>query len=114
MITNHETASDVGKALRKQIVPMMKSKGFDLRVTTSKKSYYHDGNINVSISKVPTNFPVWVDEYSKWSVTPNAERLLNTINERINTISVNLDLDVSINYDRKISYIEYEEIKNEN
>tara|TARA_R100000995_G_C3388047_1_gene79148 strand:- start:148 stop:492 length:345 start_codon:yes stop_codon:yes gene_type:complete len=113
MTNDFETAADVGKHFRKQIVPMMKSKGFNLKVTTSKKSYYHDGNINVSISKVPTNFPVWIDEYSKWSVTPNAERLINTISNRIKTISELLDLDVTINYDRNIPYIEYEEIKDE-
>jgi|TARA_B100001758_G_C18023941_1_gene409526 hypothetical protein len=113
MTNDFETAADVGKDFRKQIVPMMKSKGFNLKVTTSKKSYYHDGNINVSISKVPTNFPVWVDEYSKWSVTPNAERLINTISNRIKTISEHLDLDVTINYDRNIPYVEYEEIKDE-
>ena len=113
MTNDFETAADVGKDFRKQIVPMMKSKGFNLKVTTSKKSYYHDGNINVSISKVPTNFPVWVDEYSKWSVTPKAERLINTISNRIKTISELLDLDVTINYDRNIPYIEYEEIKDE-
>jgi len=78
-----KTAADVGKGLRKQIVPMMKSKGFNLRVTTSKESYYHDGNVRVQITKVPTNFPIWIDEYSKWRVTPNAERLVQTIKERI-------------------------------
>ena len=81
-----KTAADVGKGLRKQIVPMMKSKGFNLRVTTSKESYYHDGNVRVQITKVPTNFPVWIDEYSKWRVTPNAERLVQTIKERIGVL----------------------------
>ena len=114
MTNNYETAADVGKGLRKQIVPLMKSKGFNLRVTTSKQSYYHDGNISIKILKVPTNFPVWVDEYSKWSVTPNAKRLLSTIKERVKILSENLDLDVSVDYERKIPYIAYEENENEN
>jgi|TARA_B100001094_G_scaffold100824_1_gene97004 hypothetical protein len=109
-----ETAADVGKDLRKQIVPLMKSKGFNLRVTTSKQSYYHDGNVNVKITKVPTNFPVWIDEYSKWRVTPNAERLVLTLKERIKSIVDQLDIDVSVDFDRKVPFIEYEENKNEN
>tara|TARA_Y100000992_G_C21211595_1_gene465748 strand:- start:759 stop:1115 length:357 start_codon:yes stop_codon:yes gene_type:complete len=104
-----KTAADVGKGLRKQIVPMMKSKGFNLRVTTSKESYYHDGNVRVQITKVPTNFPVWIDEYSKWRVTPNAERLVQTIKERIGVLVEQLDIDVSVDYDKKIPFIEYEE-----
>ena len=114
MTNNNETAADVGKDLRKQIVPMMKSKGFNLRVTTNKRSYYHDGGLNVKITKVPTNFPVWVDEYSKWRVTPNAERLVQTIKERIGVLVDQLDIDVSVDYDKKVPFIEYEENKNEN
>jgi len=114
MTNEFETAAELGKSLRKQIVPMMRSKGFNLNVTTTKKSYYHDGTINVKITKVPTNFPVWTDEYSKWGVTSNAERLTGTIRDRIKVLSDQLDVDVSVNYDKRIPFIDYEENENEN
>ena len=109
MKQEYETVKEFAKDYRLEIVPMMKSKGFNLRVTTSKESYYHDGNVRVQITKVPTNFPIWIDEYSKWRVTPNAERLVQTIKERIGVLVEQLDIDVSVDYDKKIPFIEYEE-----
>ena len=115
-----KSAAELGKVFRSEISPMLKSKGFSIRVTTTKKSYYYDGSINVKINKVPTNFPVWVDEYNKYSRTSKANRLLETIQNKINTmISTQnvendkndldgLDIELSIGYDRKIPYIHYE------
>ena len=119
-----DSAAGLGKVFRSEIVPMMKSKGFNLKVATTRKSYYHDGKIDVIINKVPTNFPVWKSEYSRWERTENADRLKNTIKGRIDTIisnnntvlesggDVSLDIDVSVNYGSSIKYIPFEE-KNE-
>tara|TARA_R110001592_G_scaffold5372_1_gene29595 strand:- start:4477 stop:4830 length:354 start_codon:yes stop_codon:yes gene_type:complete len=117
MTTNYETAADVGRDLRKEIVPTMKSKGFNLSISTTKGNYYNDGKISVIVKKVPKNFPVWVDEYSRWQTTINAKRLVETIDKRIDTklrdFSV-LDVDVDVSYDRNIKFIEYEDNTDEN
>ena len=51
-----DSAAGLGKIFRSEVIPMLKSKGFNLKVATTRKSYYHDGKINVTINKVPTNF----------------------------------------------------------
>ena len=116
-----DSAAGLGKVFRSEIIPMLKSKGFNLSVATTRKSYYHDGKINVTINKVPTNFPVWKSEYSRWDRTENANRLTETIKNRIDTLiennnrdmeakdSVVLDIDVEVSYGRDIKYIPYEE-----
>ena len=115
-----DSAAGLGKVFRSEIIPMLKSKGFNLQVATTRKSYYHDGKISVSINKVPTNFPVWKSEYSRWDRTENADRLIQTIKNRIDTLIENnnrdmeakdyagLDIDVSVNYGRDIKFIPYE------
>jgi len=115
-----DSAAGLGKVFRSEIIPMLKSKGFNLQVATTRKSYYHDGKINVTINKVPTNFPVWVSEYSRWERTKNADRLKKTIKDRIDTLiennnrdmeaqdNVGLDIDVSVNYGSSVKYIPYE------
>jgi hypothetical protein len=115
-----KTAAELGREFRSEIIPMLKSKGFDLKIASSRKSYYHDGRLNVSIIKVPTNFPVWTSEYSRWDRTDNADRLLSTIKDRINILISNnnvkletkgdggLDIDVSVNYGSSVKYIPYE------
>ena len=91
-------------------------------IATSRRSYYHDGKLNVSITKVPTNFPVWTSEYSRWDRTDNADRLIATIKDRIKTLISNnnveldskgedgLDVDVEVSYGRDIKFIPYEEM----
>ena len=115
-----DSAAGLGKVFRSEVIPMLKSKGFNLQVATTKNSYYHDGKINVTINKVPTNFPVWKSEYSRWDRTENANRLTQTIKNRIDTLIENnnrdmeakdyagLDIDVSVNYGSNIKYIPYE------
>ena len=116
-----DSAAGLGKVFRSEIIPMLKSKGFNLSVATTRKSYYHDGKINVTINKVPTNFPVWKSQYSRWDRTENANRLTQTIKDRIDTLIENnnrdmeakdytgLDIDVEVSYGRDIKYIPYEE-----
>ena len=116
-----DSAAGLGKVFRSEVIPMLKSKGFNLQVATTKNSYYHDGKINVTINKVPTNFPVWKSEYSRWDRTENADRLTQTIKNRIDTLIENnnrdmeakdytgLDIDVEVSYGRDIKYIPYEE-----
>ena len=116
------SAKELGSVFRSEIIPMLKSKGFNLSVATTRKSYYHDGKINVTINKVPTNFPVWKSEYSRWDRTENANRLTETIKDRIDTLiennnrdmeakdSVVLDIDVEVSYGRDIKFIPYEEM----
>ena len=115
-----DSAAGLGKVFRSDIIPMLKSKGFNLSVATTKNSYYHDGKIDVTINKVPTNFPVWKSEYSRWDRTENANRLTQTIKNRIDTLIENnnrdmeakdytgLDIDVEVSYGRDIKYIPYE------
>ena len=115
-----DSVAGLGKVFRSEIIPMLKSKGFNLQVATTRKSYYHDGKINVTINKVPTNFPVWKSEYSRWDRTENANRLTETIKDRIDTLiennnrdmeakdSVVLDIDVEVSYGRNIKFIPYE------
>ena len=115
-----KTAAELGREFRSEVAPMLKSKGFDLRIATSRRSYYHDGKLNVSIIKVPTNFPVWTSEYSRWDRTDNADRLLSTINDRINILISNnnveldsngddhLDIKVDVEFGHSVKYIPYE------
>ena len=120
-----DSAAGLGKVFRSEIIPMLKSKGFNLKVATSKNSYYSDGKINVTIDKVPTNFPVWKSEYSRWDRTENADRLTETIKNRLSTLidenntllieddKYGLDIDVSVNYGTNIKFIPYEGMDDE-
>ena len=115
-----KSAAELGREFRSEVAPMLKSKGFDLRIATSRRSYYHDGKLNVSIIKVPTNFPVWTSEYSRWDRTDNADRLLSTIKDRINILISNnnvkletkgdggLDIKVDVEFGHSVKYIPYE------
>ena len=116
-----DSAAGLGKVFRSEIIPMLKSKGFNLKVATTRKSYYHDGKINVVVDRVPSNFPVWKSEYSRWEKTDNADRLLSTINNRIkilisnNNVELdakgedNLDVDIDVEFHRNVPYIPYED-----
>tara|TARA_R100000030_G_scaffold50149_1_gene37856 strand:- start:42 stop:413 length:372 start_codon:yes stop_codon:yes gene_type:complete len=115
-----DSAAGLGKVFRSEIIPMLKSKGFNLKVATTKNTYYSDGKINVTIDKVPTNFPVWANQYNRWDRTPNADRLTDTIKNRLKTLisennqllmeddNYGLDIDVEVNWGNNIKYIEYE------
>ena len=115
-----DSAAGLGKVFRSEIIPMLKSKGFNLKVATTKNSYYHDGKINVTIDKVPTNFPVWKSEYSRWDRTDNADRLTQTIKNRLSTLidenntllieddKYGLDIDIEVSYGKDIKFIPYE------
>ena len=115
-----KTTAELGREFRSEVAPMLKSKGFDLRIASSRKSYYHDGKLGVSIIKVPTNFPVWKSQYSRWDRTDNADRLISTIKDRINTLISNnnveldangedgLDVDVEVSYGNTVKFIPYE------
>ena len=114
------TASELGREFRSEIAPMLKSKGFDLKISSSRKSYYHDGKLGVQIIKVPTNFPVWTSEYSRWNRTKNADRLLDTIEDRIKILISNnnveletngddsVDIKVDVEFGNSVKYIPYE------
>jgi len=114
------TASELGREFRSEIAPMLKSKGFDLKISTSRRSYYHDGKLGVQITKVPTNFPVWTSEYSRWDRTKNADRLLATIEDRIQILISNnnvelktegddsVDIKVDVEFGNSVKYIPYE------
>ena len=114
------TASELGREFRSEIAPMLKSKGFDLKISSSRKSYYHDGKLGVQITKVPTNFPVWTSEYSRWNRTKNADRLLDTIEDRIKILISNnnveletkgddsIDIRVNVEFGNSIRFIKYE------
>ena len=115
-----KSAAELGREFRSEVAPMLKSKGFDLRISSSRKSYYHDGKLGVQIIKVPTNFPVWTSEYSRWDRTKNADRLIATIKYRIKTLISNnnveldskgeegLDVDVNVDFGRSVPWMPYE------
>ena len=115
-----DSAAGLGKVFRSEIIPMLKSKGFNLKVATTRKSYYHDGKINVVVDRVPSNFPVWKSEYSRWDRTENADRLTQTIKNRLSTLidenntllieddKYGLDIDISVSYSNDIKFIPYE------
>ena len=121
-----KTAAELGREFRSEIIPMLKSKGFDLKIASSRKSYYHDGKLGVQIIKVPTNFPVWTSEYSRWDRTKNADRLLATIEDRINILISNnnvkletkgdggLDIRVDVEFGQSVKYIPYEKDESDN
>ena len=120
-----DSAAGLGKVFRSEIIPMLKSKGFNLKVASSRKSYYHDGKINVVVDRVPSNFPVWKSEYSRWDRTENANRLTETIKDRLKTlVSENnsilerddkyaLDIDIEVSYGKNIKFIPYEGMDDE-
>ena len=97
----YETIKEFAKDYRTEIIPMMKSKGFTLSINTSKGSYWNDGRMNFQIKKVPSNFYVWTNEYSRYNKTEKSQKLLNTIRDRVrNLIAVTTDgLDVDLNFD---------------
>ena len=115
-----DSAAGLGKVFRSEIIPMLKSKGFNLKVATTRKSYYHDGKINVVVDRVPSNFPVWKSEYSRWDRTENADRLTETIKNRLSTLidenntllveddKYGLDIDIEVSYGKDIKFIPYE------
>ena len=104
----YETVKDFAKDYRKEIIPMLKSKGFTLSVNTSKGSYWNDGRISFVIKKVPNNFYVWTNEYSRYNKTEKSNKLLNTIRDRVrNLIAVTtdgLDVDLNFDYHRNVRY----------
>ena len=104
----YETIKEFAKDYRTEIIPMMKSKGFTLSINTSKGSYWNDGRMNFMIKKVPNNFYVWTNEYSRYNKTEKSQKLLNTIRDRVrNLIAVTtdgLDVDLNFDYHRNVRY----------
>jgi hypothetical protein len=77
------------------------------------------------VDRVPSNFPVWKSEYSRWDRTENANRLTETIKDRLKTlVSENnsllekddqyaLDIDIEVSYGKNIKFIPYEGMDDE-
>ena len=95
----YETVKEFAKDYRTEIIPMLKSKGFTLSISTSKGSYWNDGRMNFQIKKVPSNFYVWTNEYNRYSKTEKSNKLLNTIRDRVSNLLLSTDLDVDTNFD---------------
>ena len=95
----YETVKDFAKDYRTEIIPMLKSKGFTLSINTSKGSYWNDGRMNFQIKKIPSNFYVWTNEYSRYNKTEKSIKLLNTIRDRVRNLLLSTDLDVDTNFD---------------
>jgi len=96
----YETVKDFAKEYRTEIIPMLKSKGFTLSINTSKGSYWNDGRMNFQIKKVPNNFYVWTNEYSKYNKTEKSQKLINAIRDRVKKlVAENTTLDVDLNFD---------------
>jgi len=107
MNKTYETVKEFAKDYRAEVIPMLKSKGFNIKINTSRGSYYQDGRMNFVIKKIPSNFYVWTSEYSRYQKTEKSHKLINAIRDRVkNLISVTTDLDVDLNfdYDKNIRY----------
>ena len=102
----YETVKEFAKDYRTEIVPMLKSKGFTLSISTSKGSYWNDGRMNFQIKKIPSNFYVWTNEYNRYNKTEKSQKLLKVIRDRVNDILIesNLDVDMNFDYDRNVRY----------
>ena len=101
----YNNVKEFARMYRKEILPILKSKGFTVAVKTSKRSYYHDGRVSIMIKSVPSNFDVYDPENSYIrQLTDNAQKLLDTIKERIRTLATAADLDLQIDmmYDGSI------------
>ena len=101
----YNNVKEFARMYRKEILPILKSKGFTVAVKTSKRSYYHDGRVSIMIKSVPSNFDVYDPENSYIrQLTDNAKKLLDTIKERIRTLATAEDLDLQIDmmYDGSI------------
>jgi hypothetical protein len=101
----YNNVKEFARMYRKEILPILKSKGFTVAVKTSKRSYYHDGRVSIMIKSVPSNFDVYDPENSYIrQLTDNAQKLLDTIKERIRTLATAEDLDLEIDtmYDGSI------------
>ena len=95
----YETIKEFAKDYRTEIGPMLKSKGFTLAISTSKGSYWNDGRMNFQIKKIPSNFYVWTNEYSRYNKTEKSIKLLNTIRDRVRNLLLSTDLDIDLNFD---------------
>jgi hypothetical protein len=62
--------------------------------------------MNFVIKNVPNNFYVWTHEYNRYSKTEKSMKLLEVIRDRVNSILVesNLDVDINFDYDRNVRY----------
>ena len=95
----YETVKEFAKDYRTEIIPMLKSKGFTLSISTSKGSYWNDGRMNFQIKKIPSNFYVWTHEYNRYSKTVKSNKLLEVIRDRVRNLLLSTDLDVDLNFD---------------
>ena len=111
MKQEYETVKEFAKDYRLEIVPMMKSKGFGVSISTSKGSYYYDGRLNFQIKKIPKNFYVWTNEYNRYSKTVKSNKLLEVIRDRVRNLiaPTNLDVDLNFDYHKDVRYKEIPE-----
>ena len=101
----YNNVKEFARMYRKEILPILKAKGFTVAVKTSKRSYYHDGRVSIMIKSVPSNFDVYDPENSYIrQLTDNAQKLLDTIKNRIRTLAhaADLDLQIDMMYDGSI------------
>ena len=101
----YNNVKEFARMYRKEVLPILKSNGFSVAVKTSKRSYYHDGRISILIKSVPSNFDVYDPEntYIR-TFTDNANKLLDTIKNRIRHLAhaADLDLQIDMMYDGSI------------
>ena len=110
------SAKAFAQKYRSEISPIMNKMGFKVSVTTYKE-YYDEGKVVVKVTKVPKNFPVWSSEYSRYVFTPNAEKIVTSITNRLEVLRESKDedwsdLEYEIMFDRKIPYINFNKEEN--
>ena len=110
------SAKAFAQKYRSEISPIMNKMGFKVSVTTYKE-YYDEGKVIVKIKKVPKDFPVWSSEYRRYDFTPNAEKIVKAITNRLEVLRESKDddwsdLEYEIMFDRKIPYINFNNEEN--
>ena len=109
------SAKAFAQKYRSEISPIMNKMGFKVSVTTYKE-YYDEGKVIVKIKKVPKDFPVWSSEYSRYDFTPNAEKIVTSITNRLEVLREShedlSDLEYEIMFDRRIPYINFNKEEN--
>lgn len=103
---DYDEVKNVAKIYRKELIPMLKKLGFDASITT--KDQYWQSEIKVVIKKVPLNFYVWTQKYSRWDLMDKAERLKSSIKNRMTTLFGDHNVSCSVTYNHNIPFKEYE------
>ena len=94
--------------VRKDLIPKLKSKGFNMSVASNTQRW--EQSLHCTIKSVPKSFSVWSNQYNRYDLTENADKLRDSIKMGIERILREHDSDFSfqVSYDRNLPYKEIE------